>query len=58
MSEVHVVDKEKIYFHPEQVKYLRKIFPVVVFGSEASHAELLHYNGQQMVLQFIEGRVR
>lgn len=58
MSEVHVVDKEKVYFHPEQLRYLQKIFPVTVFGHNASFEEMLHYNGQQLVIQFIAGRVK
>lgn len=50
--------EEKIHFHPEQIKYLEKIFPESVFPHDVSEATLRHYNGQRSVLQFIRSRVR
>lgn len=48
----------EIYFHKEQLKYLERCFPVVTFGATATHAEMLHYNGQQRVLQYIRERTK
>lgn len=49
---------EPVYFHPEQVKYLEKIFPAVYMDAKATEQELRHYMGQQSVLHFIKGKVR
>ena len=43
--------KAKVYFHPEQVKYLEKLFPSVVLLPSASEAEMRYHFGQQSVVQ-------
>lgn len=53
-----ITEEEKIYFHPEQLKYLEKVFPEVVFPAEVSEASLRFYNGQRSIMQFIRSRVR
>ncbi len=50
--------KEKIHFHPEQVKYLESMYNRVVMPPTATQAEMNHYFGQQSVLEFIKTRVR
>jgi hypothetical protein len=52
------VSKEDVAFHPEQIKYLEKIFPEVVLGPTSTEAELRYYNGQRSVLQFIRTKQR
>jgi hypothetical protein len=53
-----VVEKDKVSFHPEQLKYLQKVFPTVVFPPSATKEEMLYYNGQQSIIEFIKGRLR
>jgi len=48
----------KVYFHPEQLKYLEEVFGRVVFPPSATQAEMNHYFGQQSVLQHIRLRTR
>lgn len=50
--------EEPVYFHPEQVKYLEKVFPEAVFAPDVSEPQLRHYNGQRSVIQFIRSRQR
>lgn len=47
--EPFVVDKEDIYFHPEQLRNFCRIFPVVVQDYNTSYEAMLCYNGQQSV---------
>lgn len=48
----------EVWFHPEQVKYLEKLFPEVCFPPDASEAEMRHYNGQRSVLHLIRTKTR
>ena len=48
----------KVYFHPEQMKYLEEVFGRVVLPPTSTQAEMNHYFGQQSVLQFMRLRVR
>lgn len=50
--------REAVVFHPEQIKYLEKIFPEVVLGPASTEAELRYYNGQRSVLHFIRSKQR
>lgn len=50
--------EEPVYFHPEQVKYLEKVFPEAVFAPDVHESQLRHYNGQRSVIQFIRSRQR
>ena len=43
-------DRNKILFSPEQVQYLKDLFPVQAIGPDASEAVLRHYMGQQSVV--------
>ncbi len=58
MRDTMVVEKDKVSFHPEQLKYLQKVFPTVVFPPSATKEEMLYYNGQQSIIEFIKGRLR
>lgn len=49
---------EPVYFHPEQVKYLEKMFPEAVFAPDVPESQLRHYNGQRSIIQFIRSRQR
>jgi len=51
-------EEDKVYFHPEQIKYLEKIYPEVAFPPEVTEEALRYYNGQRSVLQFIKSKVR
>lgn len=51
-------EQDKVYFHPEQMKYLEKIFCTVVHTPHSTENEMRHYNGQQSVLEFIRNRVQ
>jgi hypothetical protein len=50
--------EEPVYFHPEQVKYLEKVFPDVVFSYDVTEDHLRYYNGQRSIIQFIRSRQR
>lgn len=50
--------QEKVQFFPEQVKWLREMFPHRVLPFDATEAELRDYFGQQRVLAVIEQRVK
>lgn len=52
------IPEDVVYFHPEQVRYLEKIFPEAVFASDVPETTLRHYNGQRSVIQFIRSRQR
>lgn len=52
------VKDEPVYFHPEQVKYLERIFPDTSFSYDVSEEQLRHYNGQRSVIQFVRSRQR
>lgn len=52
------IPEEVVQFHPEQVKYLEKIFPEAVFAADVPESTLRHYNGQRSVIQFIRSRQR
>lgn len=49
---------DKIYFHPEQVKYLERVFPNTPLPNNATEIELRVRNSQQLVIQFIRDRQR
>lgn len=44
---------QQIRFHPEQVRYLEKLFPQMVLPATATIAEMQRYFGQQSVLQIL-----
>ena len=50
--------KVEVFFHPEQLRYLERIFPEVIFDASATEAALRNYHGQRSVLQFIRARTR
>lgn len=52
------IKEEIVYFHPEQVKYLEKVFPESVFSPAVTENALRHYNGQRSVIKFIQSRQR
>lgn len=49
--------KDKIHFHPEQVKYLEKLYPQYALPVSATEAEMRYYFGQQSVIDRIKGLV-
>lgn len=49
-------DNTDVKFHPEQIKYLEKVFPTRVFPQSATENELRYYNAQQSVLEFIRSK--
>ena len=50
--------QEKIQFHPEQLKYLEKMFSRVVMLPSSTPEEIHHYFGQQSIIEFIRARTR
>lgn len=48
--------EDKVYFHPEQVKYLEKMFPERLFPPTASLEEINQYMGTRRVVQFLRDR--
>lgn len=45
--------KEKIQFHPEQLKYLERCYSRAVMSPSTTQAEMNHYFGQQSVIEFV-----
>ncbi len=46
----------KVVFFPEQVKWLRSMFPHRVIPTSATEAEIREYFGTQRVLDVVESR--
>lgn len=51
-------EKYDVAFHPEQLKYLERMFERAVLPPSSTTAEVHHYFGQQSVLQCIRNRTR
>lgn len=47
------IQRDKIVFYPEQIKYLKEQFPNVVLPVTATEAQMHRYFGQQSVIAFI-----
>lgn len=48
----------EVYFHPEQLKYIEKVFPEIHFPPDVSEEALRHYNGQRSIIHFIRTKTR
>lgn len=48
----------EVYFHPEQLKYIEKVFPEVHFPPDVSEETLRHYNGQRSIIHFVRTKTR
>lgn len=47
-----------VSFTPNQLQYLEKVFPQVVFTASSDEASMRHYFGSQAVLQVIRSKTR
>lgn len=50
--------KEEIHFHPEQLKYLERLFPEKVVLPSTTEAEMRFQGGQRSIIKFIAGKVK
>lgn len=51
-------DEDRIMFHPEQLKWLEKMFPEIIPRPTDTVQELMYRGGQRTVLEVIRGKLR
>lgn len=46
-------NNQPVTFTQQQLRYIESLFPTIVFGPQSTHQVMMHYNGQQSVVEAI-----
>ena len=57
MQQPHVRG-DSIYFHPEQIKWLERMFPEILHSPSATPAEMYYSSGTRRVVQAVKEKVQ
>lgn len=49
---------ERVHFHPEQVKWLEKVFPEILHTPNSTPAEMYYSSGMRRVVEAIRSKVQ